>query len=68
MSGYCHCADSQGRELAETGEHTSGNLRGGSGSHRSESLKSVTCEAERAVTTALLPGGMGMEEGVVSKL
>ena len=21
MSGYCYCADSQGRELAETGKH-----------------------------------------------
>lgn len=28
VSGYCHCADSQGRELAETGKRTSGKPRG----------------------------------------
>lgn len=49
VSGYCHCADSQGRELAETGEPT---LRGGVAFTRPESLSLVACRAEVTVRQA----------------
>lgn len=53
--------------MVEIGEYILGNLRGGSGSYSFESLKSVICEVERVVIIVFLLGGMGMEEGVVSK-
>lgn len=50
MSGYCHCADSQGRELAETGKHSSGSPRGRVAFSRPESLTVMTCRVGIVVT------------------
>lgn len=45
MSGYCHCADSQGRELAETGRPTSGHATGREGRSPSPYLQSSSSSA-----------------------
>lgn len=45
VSGYCHCADSQGRELAETGRPTSGHATGREGRSPSPYLQSSSSSA-----------------------